>query len=160
MEKAKNINCNLWIHPLHVFRIIWIKCFATMSLHKTFGVKKQSTWSRSLENQGQRTSIFTSSHLIKCAYSMQWAAVLGVSARVHKGNFTCGGKSHIVHSKQGVTPGIIILAWPLNPSVPPSTIGLMDSSCGLSSESYSDEMLDGWAKLVHFQEPPCTKYEN
>lgn len=43
----------------------------------------------------------------------------------------------MVHSKHGVTPGTIILAWPLKPSVPPSTIGLNVSSRGLSSESYS-----------------------
>lgn len=79
----------------------------------------------------------TSSHLIKWAYSIQWAAFLGVSARVHKGNFTWGGNSQIVHSKHGVTPGKITLAWPLKPSVPPSTIGFIVSSCGLSSELYS-----------------------
>lgn len=79
----------------------------------------------------------TSFHLIKWAYSIQWAAVLGVSANVHNGNLTCGGNSQMVHSKHGVIPGIIILAWPLNPSVPPSTIGLTVSSRGLSSESYS-----------------------
>lgn len=44
----------------------------------------------------------------------------------------------MVHSKHGVTPGIITLAWPLNPSVPPSTIGFIVSSLGLSSASYSD----------------------
>jgi len=75
--------------------------------------------------------------LIKCAYSIQWAAVLGVSASVHNGNFTCGGKSQMLHSKHGVVPGIITLAWPLKPSVPPSTIGLMVSGTGLSSGSYS-----------------------
>lgn len=75
--------------------------------------------------------------MIKWAYSMQWAAVLGVSARVHKGNLTWGGKSHMLHSKQGVIPGIMTLAWPLKPSVPPSTIGLTVSWTGLSSESYS-----------------------
>lgn len=44
----------------------------------------------------------------------------------------------MVHSKHGVVPGMITLAWPLKPSVPPSTIGLTVSSCGLSSESYSE----------------------
>ena len=43
----------------------------------------------------------------------------------------------MVHSKHGVTPGKITLACPLKPSVPPSTIGLIVSSNGLSSESYS-----------------------
>lgn len=43
----------------------------------------------------------------------------------------------MVHSKHGVIPGIITLAWPLKPSVPPSTIGLIVSSNGLSSASYS-----------------------
>lgn len=43
----------------------------------------------------------------------------------------------MVHSKHGVTPGIITLAWPLKPSVPPSTMGLIVSSRGVSSESYS-----------------------
>ena len=42
-----------------------------------------------------------------------------------QGKILLGGKSHIVHSKQGVTPGKMTLAWPLNPSVPPSTIGLI-----------------------------------
>ena len=64
-------------------------------------------------------------HRINLAYSTQCAAFLGVSANVHRGKFCCGGKSHIVHSKQGVTPGKMTLAWPLNPSVPPSTIGLI-----------------------------------
>ena len=36
-------------------------------------------------------------HAIKCAYSMQCAAVRGVSASVHNGNLVCGGNSHIVH---------------------------------------------------------------
>jgi hypothetical protein len=44
----------------------------------------------------------------------------------------------MVHSKHGVDPGIITLACPLKPSVPPSTIGLTVSSIGLSSESYSN----------------------
>lgn len=68
---------------------------------------------------------------------MQCAGVLGVSARVHSGNLTCGGKSQMLHSKQGVIPGRITLAWPLKPSVPPSTIGLIVSGIGLFSESYS-----------------------
>lgn len=64
-------------------------------------------------------------------------AYLGVSANVHKGNFVCGGKSQSVHSKQGVKPGRITLAWPLNPSVPPSIIGLMvvSSNCPSSLNS-------------------------
>lgn len=43
----------------------------------------------------------------------------------------------MVHSKHGVVPGNITLAWPLKPSVPPSTIGLTVISTGLPSESYS-----------------------
>lgn len=43
----------------------------------------------------------------------------------------------MVHSKHGVTPGFITLACPLKPSVPPSTMGFIVSSLGLSSESYS-----------------------
>lgn len=38
-----------------------------------------------------------------------------------------GGNSQSVHSKHGVTPGRMTLAWPLKPSVPPSTMGLMVS---------------------------------
>ena len=130
---------NLRVDPFHMFRIIWIKCFSTMNL-------KNKIWNKMVEKLVQKnTGIYslekwqclTSSHLIKWAYSIQWAAVLGVSARVHKGNFTWGGKSQMVHSKHGVTPGMITLAWPLKPSVPPSTIGLIVSSSGLSSESYS-----------------------
>ncbi len=48
----------------------------------------------------------------------------GVSARVHSGNLVCGGNSQSVQSKQGVKPGMMTLAWPLNPSVPPSIMGL------------------------------------
>lgn len=33
----------------------------------------------------------------------------GVSASVHSGNLVCGGKSHSVHSKQGVSPGRMTL---------------------------------------------------
>jgi len=47
----------------------------------------------------------------------------GVSARVHSGNLVCGGNSQSVHSKQGVKPGMMTLACPLKPSVPPSIIG-------------------------------------
>lgn len=36
----------------------------------------------------------------------------GVSASVHSGNLVWGGKSHSVHSKQGVTPGISTLCQP------------------------------------------------
>lgn len=62
---------------------------------------------------------------------------LGVSARVQSGNFVWGGNSHRVHSKQGVTPGRMTLAWPLRPSVPPSTMGLMVDRSGWPSSSYS-----------------------
>jgi len=62
---------------------------------------------------------------------------LGVSASVHRGNLVWGGNSHNVHSKQGVKPGRMTRAWPLKPSVPPSTMGLMVSSLGLPSSSNS-----------------------
>ena len=51
-------------------------------------------------------------HAIRCAYSMQCAAVRGVSASVHSGNLVCGGNSHIVHWKHGVKPGRITRACP------------------------------------------------
>ena len=62
---------------------------------------------------------------------------LGVSASVHRGNLTWGGKSHSVHSKQGVMPGYITLACPLNPSVPPSIMGLIRIWLGDPSSSNS-----------------------
>lgn len=62
-------------------------------------------------------------------------AHLGVSASVHSGNLTCGGKSHRVHSKHGVKPGMMTRACPLKPSVPPSTNGLIVARSGLPSES-------------------------
>lgn len=55
----------------------------------------------------------------------------------------------MVHSKHGVTPGIITLAWPLNPSVPPSTIGFIVSSLGLSSASYSEYAKPNGQKQNH-----------
>ena len=66
-------------------------------------------------------------------------AYLGVSARVHSGNLTCGGKSHNVHSKHGVKPGMMTRACPLKPSVPPSTKGLIVAMSGLPSVSYAAE---------------------
>ncbi len=51
-------------------------------------------------------------HAIRCAYSMQCAAVRGVSASVHSGNLVCGGNSHIVHWKHGVKPGRMTRACP------------------------------------------------
>lgn len=41
-----------------------------------------------------------------------------------------------MHSKHGVTPGSSTRACPLNPSVPPSTIGLMVEISGLPSSLY------------------------
>ena len=61
---------------------------------------------------------------------------LGVSARVQSGNLVWGGKSQRVHSKQGVYPGRMTLAWPLKPSVPPSTKGLMVLISKVPSCSY------------------------
>jgi len=124
----------LIINPFHILGVIRVKRHSTMNLYIKLGLKGMDRY-KIIEKMNN--DIYTSSHLIKWAYSIQWAAVLGVSARVHKGNFTWGGKSHMVHSKHGVIPGIITLAWPLKPSVPPSTIGLIVSSRGLSSESYS-----------------------
>ena len=129
---------NLCINPLHMLRIIWIKRFSTMYLPDKTPIRNITiTSSKEPLKTEWENLVLTSPHLIKWAYSMQWAAVLGVSARVHKGYFTCGGKSHMVHSKQGVNPGRITLAWPLKPSVPPSTMGLILASNALSSASYS-----------------------
>lgn len=44
-----------------------------------------------------------------------------------------------MHSKQAVKPGRIARACPLNPSVPPSIMGLMVSSLGVPSSSNSVE---------------------
>lgn len=125
----------LFIDPLHMLWIIGIKRFATMNLSR----KQTNNHKHSYQEYGKTINVDyqTSSHFIRWAYSIQCAAVLGVSARVHNGNLTWGGKSQMVHSKQGVTPGRITLAWPLKPSVPPSTIGLIVSSFGLSFSSYS-----------------------
>ena len=80
-------------------------------------------------------------HSIKCAYSMQCAGDLGVSAKVHSGKVTWGGKSHSVQSKQGDLPGMMTLACPLNPSVPPSISGVTVSSLtvpsGLNSAAHA-----------------------
>lgn len=51
---------------------------------------------------------------------MQCSGLLGVVAIVQKANFVSAGKRVIVHSKQAVSYGLIILAYPENPSVPPS----------------------------------------
>lgn len=72
---------------------------------------------------------------MRWAYSMQCAAFLGVSASVQSGKFVCGGNNHMVHWKQGVTPGKTTLACPLNPSVPPSTIGFIVLWSGLPSST-------------------------
>jgi hypothetical protein len=66
-----------------------------------------------------------------------WTVYLGVSASVHSGNLVCGGKSHSVHSKQGVWPGMMTRAWPLKPSVPPSISGTHVLRSGLPSSSNS-----------------------
>ena len=132
VKKLIQNNGYLIIGPLHMLRVIWIKSSPTMNLQIIF-----SPIIMDLRKKLETKLWITSFHLIKWAYSIQWAAVLGVSAKVHKGNFTWGGKSQMVHSKHGVTPGKITLAWPLKPSVPPSTIGLIVSSSGLSSESNS-----------------------
>mmetsp|Transcript_14221 Transcript_14221/g.59902 ORF Transcript_14221/g.59902 Transcript_14221/m.59902 type:complete len:213 (+) Transcript_14221:420-1058(+) len=112
--------------------------------------KTQRTWSGSSPSnagasESDGVSVFSASasrftrnslgHWISRAYSMQCAAHRGVSAKVHSGNATCGGKSHDVHSKHGVTPGNNTRAWPLNPSVPPSIIGLIDAGSTLPSLS-------------------------
>lgn len=62
---------------------------------------------------------------------------LGVSAIVQRGNFTWGGNSHKVHSKQGVIPGKITLEFPLKPSVPPSIMGFIVVGSTFPSSSYS-----------------------
>jgi len=61
----------------------------------------------------------------------------GVSASVQSGNLVCGGKSQSVQSKQGEMPGRMTRAWPLKPSVPPSTSGLTVARSGLPSASNS-----------------------
>jgi len=63
---------------------------------------------------------------------------LGVSASVHSGNLVCGGNSQSVQSKQGVSPGMIMRACPLRPSVPPSTMTLKLAGSGAPSSSYSE----------------------
>jgi len=83
------------------------------------------------------TSGNAAGHRAIFAYSMQCGADRGVSASVHRGYLVCGGNIHNVQSKHGVTPGSRTRAWPLNPSVPPSTRGLMVSTRGLPSSSYS-----------------------
>lgn len=55
----------------------------------------------------------TAGHCIRCACSMQCAAFLGVSANVQSGNLVCGGKSQMVHWKQGVTPGMMTRQCPV-----------------------------------------------
>lgn len=91
-------------------------------------------------------------------------AYLGVSANVHKGNLVCGGNSHSVHSKHGVTPGSMTRAWPLNPSVPPSIKGLIVDISGLPSSSNSawtqKQCWAGWTDTCEKQQQasgPCTQ---
>ncbi len=57
-------------------------------------------------------------------------------AKVQIGKLTCGGKASREHSKQEESRGIITLACPLNPSVPPSINGIISSaSVGIPSSS-------------------------
>lgn len=51
-------------------------------------------------------------HWMRCAYSMQWAALRGVSASVQSGNLVCGGKRSMLQWKHGVTPGMMTREWP------------------------------------------------
>lgn len=51
---------------------------------------------------------------------MQCSGSLGVSLMVHIGYPVWGGRDPRLHSKQPVLYGMITLAYPLNPSVPPS----------------------------------------
>jgi len=68
---------------------------------------------------------------------MQCSGNLGVSLIVHMGNPVGGGSEPNEHSKHPVLNGTMTLAWPLNPSVPPSINGLCVSGFGypLSSNS-------------------------
>ncbi|CAI5938027.1 unnamed protein product [Closterium sp. NIES-65] len=68
---------------------------------------------------------------------MQCAGERGVSASVQRGDLVWGGKSQSVQWKHGVTPGMITLACPLKPSVPPSTIGRIEVKSNLPSGKYS-----------------------
>ena len=66
---------------------------------------------------------------------MQCSGSLGVSLIVHIGNPVGGGKEPRLHSKHPVLKGRMTLAWPLNPSVPPSIIALCVEGSGLPSSS-------------------------
>ena len=68
---------------------------------------------------------------------MQCSGSLGVSLIVHIGYPVGGGNDPKLHSKQPVLNGIITLACPLNPSVPPSISGLYVSGIGFPSSSNS-----------------------
>lgn len=82
--------------------------------------------------------IWATASVVRCNRQVpRVTAHLGVSASVHRGNFVCGGNSHSVHSKHGVTPGRMTRAWPLKPSVPPSTRGLIVDISGSPSSSNS-----------------------
>lgn len=61
---------------------------------------------------------------------MQCSGSLGVSLIVHIGYPVAGGKEPKLHSKHPVLNGIITLAYPLKPSVPPSIKGLCVSGRG------------------------------
>jgi hypothetical protein len=97
-------------------------------------------------------------HIRRCAYSMQCAAERGVSASVHSGNVTCGGKSQSVQSKHGDWPGKMTLACPLKPSVPPSIKGFIVSCLtlpsGLNSAAHRIQF-SGRSSLQRSETPWC-----
>jgi len=57
------------------------------------------------------------------------------------GKFFCGGKVSMAHSKQADRRGRITRAWPRQPSVPPSIMGMMVSTTGCSFSSSSTRLI-------------------
>ncbi len=57
------------------------------------------------------------------------------------GKFFCGGKVSMAHSKQAERRGRMTLAWPRQPSVPPSIIGIIVSTTGCSFSSSSTRLI-------------------
>lgn len=120
-------------HMLQGFRR-GLQAARRMSIQSTH---TQKTATNTCRGSHQRTQMFPSNQHTRTMSIQEPPAHRGVSASVHSGNLVCGGNSHSVHSKHGVTPGRMTRAWPLKPSVPPSTIGLMVSILGDPSSSNS-----------------------
>lgn len=131
----------IWIVSIEVFTNTILQNYLTLNASPIFShlrLLQLQLQLRMPNVQNFVDHVNTWPHWIRCTYSIQCAADLGVSARVHRGKVTCGGNSHNVQWKQGVTPGIMTLACPLKPSVPPSTMGLIVAKSGEPSSSYSD----------------------